>query len=84
MEIYSCARLGTYIGLWQLAQASSVLGIPLHTIFPVRGQSTIRNDFNRMFFPVNYPPTNDNEPIVIMWTGLSHGTAPVHFVPLLQ
>ena len=69
MEIYSLSKLGSYMGLWQLAQASSVLGIPLHTIYPVRGDSTLRNDFHRMFFPVNYPPSADNEPIVIMWTG---------------
>ena len=84
MEIYSCAKLGTYMGLWQLAQASSVLGIPLHTIYPVHGKSTLRNDFNRMFFPVEYPPTNDDDPIVIMWTAMTVGAAPIHFVPLLE
>ena len=83
MESYSCAKPGTYMGLWQLAQASSVLGIPLHMIYPVRGESTLRNDFHRIFFPVNYQPTNDNEPIIIMWTGLRRGSVPIHFVPLL-
>ena len=82
MEAYSCSRLGSYMGLWQLAQTSSALGIPLHTIYPVRGESGIRNDFNRMFFPVNYNDT-DNEPIVIMWTGLQRGSAPIHFIPLI-
>ena len=72
------------MGLWQLAQASTVLGIPLHTIYPVRGESSLRHDFHRMFFPIDYPPADDNEPIVIMWTGLARGTAPIHFVPLLE
>ena len=84
METYSCGHLGTYMGLWQLAQASTVLRIPLHTIYPVRGHSTLRNDFHRMFFPINYPAVTDNEPIVIMWTGLTHGAVSIHFVPLLQ
>ena len=82
-EVYECAKPGTYMGLWQLALSSSVLGVPLHKIYPVRGQSTLRNDFHRIFFPVNFP-TNDNEPIVIMWTGLRQGSVPIHFVPLLE
>ena len=82
LEIHSCARMGTYMGLWQLAQASSVLGIPLHTIYPVRGD--IGQDFHRIFFPVEYPASSDDIPIVIMWTGLRTGSVPVHFVPLIN
>ena len=74
------------MGLWQLAQVSSVLNIPIHTIYPVHGSSTIRNDFHRMFFPVDYTISSpaDEEPLVIMWTGLHHGAVPIHFVPLLN
>ena len=81
LEIQSICKLGTYMGLWQLAQAASVLGVPIHTIYPAHGQSTIRNDFNRMFLPIDYPPDYDDEPVVIMWTAMTPGTAPVHFVP---
>ena len=35
LELHSCAKLGSYMGLWQLAQLSSVLNRPLHTIYPV-------------------------------------------------
>ena len=42
MEIYSCAWLGSYMGIWQLAQTASVLGVPLHTVYPVCGESTLR------------------------------------------
>ena len=84
LEIHSCARIGSYMGLWQLAQASSVIGIPIHTIYPHR-PGTIRNDFHRIFFPVDYPvTTSDDNPLVIMWTGIHQGSVPVHFVPLLK
>ena len=83
-EMYGCSRLGNYMGLWQLAQASSVFGIPIHTIYPVLGESTLRNDFHRIFFPVEYPPEGDDEHIVIMWTGKRRGAIPNHFVPLLK
>ena len=83
MEMFSCAKVGSYMGLWQLAQASSVLGVLIHTIYPVMGESTLRNDFHRIFFPIDYPPSNDNEPLVIMWTGMRRGAVPNHFVLLL-
>ena len=72
------------MGLWQIAQASSALGVPVHTIYPVRGDSSIRQDFHRMFFPVHYGHTSDDEPLVIMWTGLKRGSVPIHFIPLLE
>ena len=82
MEIHSIAKEATYMGLWQLAQSASVLGVPVHTIYPVRGQCTIRNDFNRTFFPVTYTHGQDENPVV-MWTGLQKGAVLIHFVPLL-
>ena len=85
LEMHSCSHLGGYMGLWQLAQSATVLKLPIHTIYPCRGKSTLRNDFHRIFFPVEYTTTcNDDDPIAIMWTGLSMGAAPVHFVTLLQ
>ena len=84
MEVYSCCRLGSYMGLWQIAQTASVLSTPVHTIYPFRGESTLTNDFHRIFFPVKYPTTEmDENPLVIMWTGLRVGAAPIHFIPLL-
>ena len=84
MEIYSCCRMSSYMGIWQLAQASSVLGVPVHTIYPIRGECSIRNDFHRIFFPIDYPTSRDDDPVVIMWTGVREGAAPVHFVPLVK
>ena len=72
MEIHSITRLGSYMGLWQLSQVSSVFGVPIHTIYPVHGKCTIRKDFNRMFFPIDYTGRDhDEEALVIMWTALS-------------
>ena len=71
LEIHSIAKVGTFMGLWQLAQVASVLGVPVHSIYPVRGESSVRNDFNRSFYPRDYTNcTHDEDPVVIMWTGL--------------
>ena len=64
------------MGLWQLAQAALVLSIPIHTIYPVRGESTIRYDFIRIFFSIEYPAERYEEPLVVMWTGIQPGTVP--------
>ena len=65
MEMHSITKIGTYMGLWQMAQASSVLGIPIHTIYPERGESNLRHDLNRIFFPIEYPDDYaDEEPLV--------------------
>ena len=84
MEMYSCSKIGSCMGIWQLAQAASVLRTPLHTIYPICGECSIRNDFHRMFFLINYPATQDDDPIVIMWTPITVGTVPIHFIPLLK
>ena len=86
LELHSCAKLCSYMGLWQLAQASSALQTPIHSIYPVRRECTIRKDFNRMFFPVDYSTTDlgNDKPVVIMWTGVTYGGVPIHFVPLLK
>ena len=31
LELHSCARLGSYMGIWQLAQAALALQTPIHT-----------------------------------------------------
>ena len=70
MEMYSCSQMGSYMGIWQMAQAALVLRTPIHVIYPVRGECTIRYDFHRTFFPINYTMCNDEYPITIMWTGI--------------
>ena len=69
------------MGLSQLVQAATVLQTPLHTMYYVVSEMTSIG----CFFPVEYPSAIDldEEPIVIMWTGMREGTVPVHFVPLV-
>ena len=83
-EMHDCSKRHSYMGLWQIAQASSVLNIPIRSVYPTGCDSIMRHDFNRTFFPINYNyETNDDEHIIIMWTSMQRGCTPNHFVPLL-
>ena len=82
-ELHECSRLNTYMGLWQFAQVANVLNTPIQSVYPEGGDSIMRYDFNRIFYPLNYKPAEDVEPIRIMWTSSQKGCPPNHFVPLL-
>ena len=83
-ELLDCSKVNAYMGLWQLAQASSALNTPIKSVFPEGTDELMHLDFNRMFFPVDWNNVEKcEEPLIVMWTGLKKGFAPVHFVPLL-
>ena len=83
-EVYECSRQNGYMGLWQIAQAASVLNVPIISVYPEGGDEIFRLDFHRKFYPVERKPNDCNEEkIIIMWTGMNEGEVPNHFVPLL-
>ena len=65
-EMHECCKKNTYMGLWQMAQAATVLGCPVVSVYPQIENDVMRRDFHRVFLPVVQPKTND--PINIMWT----------------
>ena len=84
-ELQDCCHLNSYMGLWQLAQISSALKVPIHSVYPEGGDELMRMDFNRIFYPVNYKHESEfDDPIIIMWTSTRKGSVPGHFVPLLH
>ena len=82
-EMHDCSKENSYMGLWQIVQAASVLNCPIYSVFPTSGDEIMRLDFHRMFFPLENRKDKSSEPIIIMWTGVQRSSAPNHFVPLL-
>ena len=82
-EINDCCKTDTYMGLWQLAQAASVLGCTIQSVYPQGGDPLMRLDFHRHFIPVLQNKPNEDSKIMIMWTGIRKGEVPCHFVPLV-
>ena len=86
-ELHDCCKVNSYMGLWQMAQAASVLQIPIRLVYPTGGDPEMRLDFNRWFYPLNYEENTcegkAKDFITIMWTAMRKNSVPVHFVPLL-
>ena len=82
-ELHDCAKLNTYMGLWQIAQASSVLNVPIQSVYPKGGDPIMWHEFNRWFFPINCTKENNAESLTVMWTSVFENSLPMHFVPLL-
>ena len=83
-ELLDCTKINSYMGLWQLAQAASVINVPIQSIYPEGcSDPVMRLDFHWTFFPVQYNEETSDDRIFVMWTNMHKGCAPVHFVPLL-
>ena len=81
-DMLQVRKLGAEMGMWQIFQASNVLGRPIVSVFPDRGNTNYRNYFNRTVFPWNKDHRR-NPPLTIMWTPIVVGGPVNHFVPLL-
>ena len=36
-ELHDCSKMNSYMGLWQMAQAASVINIPIKSVYPMGG-----------------------------------------------
>ena len=84
-EMHDCTKISSYMGLWQIAQAASVLKTTIRSVYPEGADPLMRLDFNRVFFPVDSEviSIDPDKIMTIMWTSMQRNTPPVHFVPLL-
>ena len=84
-EMLAISRSGAYMGIWQIFQLASVLQRPINSVYPKKGWSAIRDDFNRTVYPV--AETEDPTPLALMWKVCGFEKRklwnPNHFVPLL-
>lgn len=81
LEVMGICTTGTYCGIWQFFQACNAFEVSIRSVYPFRGKSTIRKDFNRIFKP--YTAVTDKLLINIMWTSTRQDRAINHFVALL-
>lgn len=83
-ETMEMCKDGTYMGMWQIAQAANILGHPVNSIFPDIGEVLVRPDIHRTVYCYN-DEMNNNEVVHILWTSmLPERRLPNHFVPLLR
>ena len=83
-ETMEMCKDGTYMGMWQIAQAANLLGHPINSIYPDIGEMLVCPDCHRMVYCYN-EEMNHNEVVHIMWTSMEAARRlPNHFVPLLK
>ena len=82
-EALALAKPGQYCSMWQLYQASNVIGRPIFSIFPSGMIDAYRSRSHRIVYPITYC-LRQNDPVCIMWTKISKTSrAPNHFVPVV-
>ena len=86
-EALEMATSSVYMGIWQILAMSSVLGARLFSVYPKRGNPSVRNDLHRLIVP---RITKTDEIFYLMWTSTRYAEmtgdhfVPNHFVPLLM
>ena len=84
-EVNEILQEDTYSGIWQVFALASVLGCPVCSVYPRKGNPSVRADLNRRILP---RAQTSNREVYIMWTSVrtdqtSEHWVPNHFVPLL-
>ena len=83
-EVLNLAKPGQYCSMWQLYQASNIIGRPIYSIFPTGNIEEFRSRSNRLILPIRYC-LRDNDAVAIMWTKISRNVMnPNHFVPVVK
>ena len=83
-EVLHLTKPGQYCSMWQLYQASNVIGRPVYSIFPTGNMEEFRSRSNRLILPICYCQ-RENDAVAIMWTKISRNTRnPNHFVPVVK
>lgn len=87
MEIMKIRLNKTYNEIWQIHALSSVLNVPIFSVYPQFGNPNVRKDLHRLILP-RRDKTRIN-PVFILWTSTRHKEmkpehwTPNHFVPVL-
>ena len=84
-EVVSLCQDGSYCSMWQLFQASNILGRPVMSIFPTSGMiEEFRCRTNRLAYPIRIH-LREKHPVGVMWTKTVKSLAmPNHFVPIFK
>ncbi|XP_052061252.1 uncharacterized protein LOC127701423 isoform X1 [Mytilus californianus] len=86
-EIRKVCSANEFMGIWQIFALASVLGRPLQSVYPNRGNPNVRKDLNRSILPREM---ESNTPAYILWSSNINDEMtyahwiPNHFCPILK
>ena len=81
-EVLGLARSGSYMDIWQYRQVANALNVIVEGVYAHRNYTNTQKDHTRIFYPLD----RDEGPVelVIMFTPMTFGDNPNHFVPMLK
>jgi hypothetical protein len=80
-EIHQVLKPKEYMGLWQLMALASVLKQPITSVYPMRGNPSVRRDMHRVILPREALPLSKQAPACIMWTSARNDMNERNWVP---
>ena len=85
-EVVGLCQPNPFMGIWQIHSLSSVLGSPIYSVYPDKGNPFVRKHLHRLIEPRTH---KNNKTHVIMWSNSrtdmpSQYWVPNHFVPLMS
>ncbi|KAK3108762.1 hypothetical protein FSP39_015119 [Pinctada imbricata] len=83
-EVMDMSKPKSFMGIWQLCALSSVLKMPLFSVYPKLGNPVLRKDLHRLLLPREMGTCS--ETAYVLWTTTRNDMSffvPNHFVPVL-
>ena len=80
-EAMKMAKPRTYMGMWQMMALSTVLQVPLHSVYPNLGNPVVRSDLNRKVKPRVSAGSTSEDALGIIWTSTRQDMNNTHWVP---
>jgi hypothetical protein len=77
-EVIDACNDKRYMGIWQIFALSSVLGNPLFSVYPQRGNTNVRKDLHRLIMPRS---VCSGAIQYIMWTSTRKDMIDMHWIP---
>lgn len=88
MELHKIRKNNSYMSIWQIHALSSVLKVPIYSVYPQYRSTELRRDLNRLILPRQ--SSQNQMPVYIFWTSTRRDNEmvhehwrPNHFVPCL-
>ena len=78
-EVMKCAKLESFMGIWQIHALANVLKCPIMSCYPNFIASNLRNSLHRLIFPKEYD--NTATPAHILWTTTRTDMVPANWTP---
>ncbi|KAL5015984.1 hypothetical protein ScPMuIL_005573 [Solemya velum] len=75
-EALQIAKPRSYMGIWQLCGLSSVLQMPIYSVYPCLGDPVVRRDLHRLIEPRQ---KSNTDTAVVMWTSTRTVTLSLSF-----